>query len=245
MKNYTLCGIDAVEKMIQDLGFLPFFENRIPGFSIAEHTPEELWFSREQDGPWEWKGPILVKGECAYGKFFAGKCGFVSLEWLPHFINYRRSLSSKITEKEKKIVDAVCREESMLTTDLKQLCGEGLPKCSPRNGLQVAEAVAEKAAGIKPGIKKGKEITESLNLALTRLQMSTRLCIADFEYKQDKKGKPYGWGIARYTTPELLYGNPISSTGISPEASLEKIRKHLDLLFPQQAENIQRLLIGK
>ena len=31
--------------------------------------------------------------------------------------------------------------------------------------------------------------------------MGTWLVVADFEYRYDKKGEPYGWGIARYTTP--------------------------------------------
>ena len=30
--------------------------------------------------------------------------------------------------------------------------------------------------------------------------------IADFEYNIDRHGNPYGWGVARYTTPEALYG---------------------------------------
>ena len=30
-------------------------------------------------------------GKVAYGKFFDKKAGFISLEWLPYFANYRRS----------------------------------------------------------------------------------------------------------------------------------------------------------
>ena len=38
---------------------------------------------------------------------------------------------------------------------------------------------------------------------ITRLQMQTYITIGDFVYSQDKFGRPYGWGIAEYTTPEM------------------------------------------
>lgn len=37
------------------------------------------------------------------------------------------------------------------------------------------------------------------------LEMGTYVCIADFEYLISKKGEPYGWGLARYCTPEAMY----------------------------------------
>ena len=32
---------------------------------------------------WKWKGPIVTEGRCVYGKFFAGKAGFVSKDCWP------------------------------------------------------------------------------------------------------------------------------------------------------------------
>ena len=56
---------EKLEELIQEWGFLPFFLNRIEGFSIEEHTPKELWFTDEQmAGPWEWKGPIISNWQC-------------------------------------------------------------------------------------------------------------------------------------------------------------------------------------
>ena len=43
---------EDVFKLVQEIGFLPFFENRIPGFSIEEMTPASLWFT-DVPGPWE------------------------------------------------------------------------------------------------------------------------------------------------------------------------------------------------
>lgn len=84
---------EQVEEIIHEWGFLPFFKNGIEGFSIEEMTPPELLFGDDfNQGPWGWKGPIIAHWESAYGKFFKGKAGYVSLEWLPDFINWRRSV---------------------------------------------------------------------------------------------------------------------------------------------------------
>ena len=76
--------------MVETYGFLPLLKNSIPGFSVEEHTPPELWFADGVDGPWEWKGPVIAETGCAYGKFFSGKAGFISREWFLDFANYRR-----------------------------------------------------------------------------------------------------------------------------------------------------------
>lgn len=43
----------------------------------------------EQD-PWEWRCLMARSGKVAYGKSFAGKVGFISKAWFPHFANWRR-----------------------------------------------------------------------------------------------------------------------------------------------------------
>ena len=40
--------------------------------------------------PWIWRTVAAGSGEVAYGKLFDNKAGFVSLEWLPVFANWRR-----------------------------------------------------------------------------------------------------------------------------------------------------------
>ena len=62
-----------------------------------------------------------------------------------------------------------------------------------------------------------------------------RLVIADFEYSIDRHDNRYGWGIARYTTPETLYG-PLR-TERTPAESFERICEHLRRLFPDAAED--------
>ena len=35
--------------------------------------------------------------------------------------------------------------------------------------------------------------------------MQTYLCVSDFIRLKDKNGRPYGWAVAQYTTPEHLF----------------------------------------
>ena len=76
-----------IEARCTELGFLPFFRCGIPGFSVEEMVAPEYWCTDEV-GAWEWKGPVIREGHCAYGKLFARKAGFVSREWLPDYCLY-------------------------------------------------------------------------------------------------------------------------------------------------------------
>lgn len=38
---------------VEEYGFLPLFRDRIPGLSVEEFCPPELWFAEDADGPWE------------------------------------------------------------------------------------------------------------------------------------------------------------------------------------------------
>lgn len=82
--------IDAV----QTFGVMPLFANSIPGFSVEEHISPEVCFSDENEGVWEWKGPVIRESGCAYGKFFEKKAAFVSMDWFPDLANYRRDAAA-------------------------------------------------------------------------------------------------------------------------------------------------------
>lgn len=203
---------DDVAELTEALGFLPFFANGIPGFSVEEHTPRELWFT-EADGPWEWKGPIARTKRCLYGKFFGGKAGFISLEWFPDFANYRRDgfdfdsryESGLASRRDMNVYGTVSRYGTVLSKKLKSLCG----------------------------YSKGGE--RGFDGVITRLQMQTYICVADFEYMRDKYGKQYGWGVARYSTPEELLGYEAVTSAYSrePAESLERILDHLKKVLPE------------
>lgn len=73
---------------------------------------------------------------------------------------------------------------------------------------------------------------------ITRLQMQSYVCVADFVYMQDKFGKPYGWGVAEYTTPEHFFGYDyiISAYKTDPAESKQKIIEHLKKILPDATE---------
>lgn len=120
---------------INEVGFLPLFANQIEGFSAEDHVSPDFWWTgdREED-PWYWREIIAASHKVAYGKFFNKKAGFISLEWLPYFVNSRRNgydfdalwEDGKAGYREKKIMDffiteedgeAVFKDRDILSTD--------------------------------------------------------------------------------------------------------------------------------
>ena len=212
-----------MESLALEWGFLPFFRNRVEGFSIEEHTPEDRWFSPEHPGPWEWKGPVIGEWRCAYGKFFAGKAGFVSLEWLPDFINWRRSQNplAKMPPSAQHILQVLVQHESLLSQELKKASGFTLSRRRSPEGNDGS----------------------TCDTLIARLEMATYICIADFEYKVSRSGQRYGWGVARYCTPEAMYGNGIALCNRTPEESRARILAHLQRLFPHASTaHLERMI---
>ena len=211
---------------MNELGFLPFFRSTVPGFSVEEATPEEYWFQKDVEGPWEWKGPAISEGRCLYGKLFQGKAGWVSEDWIPDLVNYRRQ-GMEFDERydsgassfyERRVLKTLAETPGgMLSRDLKRLCGfEG---------------------------KEGK----GFDPLIARLQMQTDVCVRDFEYALDRHGRPYGWGLARYSTPEDVFGEDYVLSAMvdrSPEESYARMFRHLRGLFPEADDRQLDRLIG-
>ena len=223
MRFYELRCKEDIIRLVDEVGFLPFFANDIGGFSIEEHTPRELWFSDTADGPWEWKGPIARNGNCLYGKFFGNKAGFISLELFPDFANYRRDgydFDSRYDEglaqtKDKNVYDTIAEHGTLLSKKLKSICN------------------------YRKGGNKG------FDTVITRLQMQSYICISDFEYMRDKYGQQYGWGVAEYSTPEELFGyEKITEAYIrEPDESKERIVDHLsDVLGDVEEDRILKFI---
>lgn len=242
MAKRMIHNADDLERTVLDLGFLPFFKNSIEGFSVEELTSPELWFEDGVDGPWEWKGPVIRNWKCTYGKFFGGRAGFVSLEWFPDFANYRRSChplentlpNSNEHNREQVVYDTVVANESLLSKEIKNLCGFRKPK-----GQHLTPVEKEVAKSVRKS-----QGVEGFETVLTRLQMATWIVIADFEYQYDKQGRTYGWGVARYTTPEALFGDRIALLNRTPEESKTRILHHLNQLLPSATEKQLVKFIG-
>lgn len=220
---------------IDEVGFLPLFANEIEGFSAEEHVSPDFWWTgdREED-PWEWREIIAASHEVAYGKFFDKKAGFISLDWLPYFVNSRRDgydfgalwEDGKAGRREKKIMDffitddegeASFRDVYILSTDLKKQAGFG--KDGEKN---------------YPGI-------------VTELQMKTYLVISDFRRRINKRREEYGMPVSVMLPPEKLWGYERVTSAYSekPSKSWERLIKRIQKLYPQAEENSIVRLMGK
>ena len=178
--------LDAVESF----GFVPLFRNSIPGFSIEEHTAPEVWFSDEEDGVWEWKGPVIRETGCAYGKFFEKRAAFVSREWFSELANYRRDG-----------YDFDARFDDGLASYQDRMLYELVDKNAP-----ILSKDLKRIGNYRKGGRKG------FDTCMNRLQEQCYVIISDFVYETDKHGRQYGWGVAEYSTPEKFMGSDFTES---------------------------------
>ncbi len=210
---------------IDEVGFLPLFRNDIDGFSAEERTCPQDWWSGDADrDPWEWRQLIACSDRVAYGKFFGKKAGFISKAWFPDFANWRRDgydFDSRwddglATARQKKIMDQFAEADALLSYELKDRAGFG----------------------------KGGE--KNFEGTVTDLQMSSYLIIRDFRQKLNKKGQPYGWPRAEYTTPEALWGAECITTAYAtdPAKSRAEMFHQIQAHFPTATEERLRAVLG-
>ena len=208
-------------ELIQQVGFLPLLDSGISGFSAEEMVDDDCRYVVLPDGGWDWplwkwKGPVVTEGNCVYGKFFAGKAGFISREWWPDFFNYRRSTHPAPEENsiEEAILLTLAEQGSLITRELRAACGFTGPKMRSRFDGYV-----------------------------TRLQMACRIVTEDFVYPLDKHGREYGWGWSLLTTPEQLLGRDACRCDRTPEESYQRLFAHLRKVLPSATDKqIQKLL---
>ena len=212
--------IELMER-IQQIGFLPLLDSGIRGFSAEEMVDDDCRYVVFSDGGWDWplwkwKGPIVTEGNCMYGKFFAGKAGFISREWWPDFCNYRRSIRPVPEEGsiEEAILLTLAEHGSLITRELRAACGFN-----------------------------GSGMRSKFDAYITRLQMGCYIVTEDFVYPLDRHHREYGWGWSLLTTPEQLIGREACQCERTPEASYQRLFTHLKTILPTASEKqIQRLL---
>ena len=211
MKHPEIYNQAQLMELIQEIGFLPLLDSGIAGFSAEEVVEEECRYVVFPDGGWDWplwkwKGPIATEGNCVYGKFFAGKAGFISREWWPDFFNYRRWLHPALEEGsiEDTILMTLQEHGSLITRELRAACGFTGPKMRSRFDGYV-----------------------------TRLQMACRIVTEDFVYPHDKHGRQYGWGWSLLTTPEQLLGHEVCRCPRTPQESYERLVAHFRQILPE------------
>ena len=215
---------EELEARVEELGFLPLFENEVKGFSVEEHTdPADWWTDNEARDPWSWREQLARRGRVAYGKFFGGRAGFVSLDWFPRFANARRDgydfdalwEEGKAKAKMKRIMDLFPDREELFSNEVRRLAGFG------------------------------SEGEHGFEGTVTALQMMTYLVIRDFRSRLNKAGQPYGWHIAVLCTPEARWGYDAVTSAYSeePADSREAIILHLRSCLPEAGEKALRRLM--
>lgn len=208
--------IDSSEKMISAIrhyGIIPFFHNRIPGWSIEELTDPEFWFdSSDNLGPWDWKIDVLHEGDIAYGKFLDGKAAFATLEWYRHLMNWRRSLPKYRLPLGEKLplrtgndrlmwllspiaFKAILDDGAMETAALRSFCGSMVTTAQLRKLPQHYRLM------VQPVVR--KNIMDSV---MSYLEMGTWTVVGDIKRIYRGPNLEYkGWQRCSFTTPEALF----------------------------------------
>ena len=221
--------VDEAIEYINEVGFLPLFKNDIPAFSLEERTIASDWWSENPEvDPWEWREVIARRGEIAYGKFFDGKAGFISKEWLPYFANYRRDGydfdalwdDGKASRRQKKIMDLFAEDNE---------------------DAELYSNEIKKNAGF------GKDGEKGFDGTIANLQHMMYLCVRDFRQRKNKKGQTYGWPIAVYATPEHIFGYDYVTSAYKESAmdSGKRIEMHINDVYPIATAAQIKKLIGR
>ena len=252
MKTGEIHNCAELIDLIGQIGFLPLLDSGIRGYSAEEIVDDDCRYVVLPDGGWDWplwkwKGEIITEGGHVYGKFFAGKAGFISREWWPDFCNYRRraTLLPSHARPEATLLPSLARPEGTLDPSR---TGEG-----PGEGLGTIEdtillTLAEHRSLITRELRAlcgfdGPKMRSRFDSYVTRLQMATRIVTEDFVYPQDRHGRQYGWGWSLLTTPEQLYGRDACRCDRTPDESFARICEHIRKICPEATEAQIRKMI--
>ena len=224
--DFKIGSMNELMEVIDELGFVPFFINEIEGFSIEEHIAPGCWYNDGDNGfwpAWEWKGPVINKMKCAYGKFFRNKAMYVSPKWFPDFANYRRD-----------------------GYDFDARFDDGLASIHDKELFELLDANAPiMSKQLKLTGHYGKNGKKGFDTMITRLQKQCYVVISDFRYSVDKYGNRYGWGVAEYSTPEKFLGKKFCDVVYkrTPEESYARIVRHFKKILPDADQTLIEKMI--
>ena len=193
---------EELEQRALEIGVLPFFRCGVQGLSMEEMTPPSFWFVGGVEGPWEWRMPVATRKRAIYGKFFHGKAGFIAASLMPLFCNLRRD-----------------------GYDFDTLYEMGMAREDDR---RIVTALSQYGPMRTRDVKRACGMTDpgsGFDSAVTRLMMRGYVAVEGFEYALDKRGRPYGWGLARYALLDQMLGEDVTRSryGEDKEESLEHL----------------------
>ena len=233
---YRIRSWQELVNWINEVGFLPLFANDIEGFSAEEHVSPDYWWTgiREED-PWEWREIIAASHQVAYGKFFDQKAGFISLEWLPFFANYRRGGYDFDSRWE----DGLANRREKLIMDMLTATDDDGDMTFPND--QILSTELKKKAGF------GKGGEKNYPGIITTLQMQTYLVISDFHRRVNKRGEEYGMPVSVLLPPEAIWGYETVTSAYGEDAakSRQRIADRIYEQFPDATDAGIIKMIGK
>jgi len=210
--------------LIKEYGLIPFFANPIPGYSIEEHTPYELWFTEENLGPWDWKIDCIQTGDIAYGKFLCGgKAAFATVDTYREIINWRRSQPKyQPSADQRKVLDYMQEQGSISVPEVRKLMG-------------IKKSAADALLG------KLQMQTRIVTGDIARVYSG-----ADLKYS--------GWQRSSFCAPEALfedmdfpfpgYKPRTLKSSLTPEGSLEFLKETIRGICGDVPDNILMKILG-
>ena len=171
----------------------------------------------------------------AYGKFFDKKAGFISLKWLPYFVNYRRQGYDFDARWE----DGLANRREKLIMEL--LTGKDADGDMTFPDRQILSTELKKMAGF------GKGGEKNYPGIVTGLQMQTYLVIVDFHRRTNKKGAEYGMPVSVMLPPEAVWGYEEVTKAYkeTPLESWHRLSARVREMYPEAEEKEIVRLIGK
>ena len=221
MKTFpTIKSEKDMEAVVEEYGFLPFFRSAIPGFSVEEMADPSVYFPPKGEGVWDWKDDVINGTGGTYGKFFLSRPGFVSKDFFFLLAGYRRD-----------------------DYDFEGMVNDGLVTHSERLFYQILEETGSETSTFLR--YKARMSKSSFDNANTRLQMKTFIVISGFDRKTTKDGRPYGWGVARYSLAENIYPDLEESlNGTRAADASAKLLSRLRAVFKDTEDAALRRIIG-
>ena len=203
---FTVHSREDLLRLVMHVGFLPFFSNSLPGWSLEEHADPAIWFTSEE-GPWEWKGQLASRKQVIYGKFFHRKAAFVSPDIFSLLASFRR--------------------EGMT---FQERADDGTV---PRNDMLFMNSLTQHPGIRSSYLKHLLPFSKGFDTVSARLQMQTDVVIQDFVYDIDRHGKPYGWGNAALITADQWLGQDWADRveDMDPDASMDQLTASLHRLM--------------
>jgi len=229
VQNYNdFCGV------LTDAGFSMSGGNAHGIFTAIPVSWENQQFSESpirwhtenpETDPWEWRMRVLSeRSDIAYAKVFFGIGGFITKEWYPFFYAVRKGISFQdeyrqgtMTNAAKRIYDTISAYGMLAVHELKQFGGFG------------------------------RDENSAFERALVELQMKMVITACGQKQKQDKHGKPFGWHVTVFCTPEDFWvSRGLTLKKIDPVEAENRILEQIYRINPEAGEkNALKFIRGR